>query len=698
MKLADTLARLSEERREQLMAHPLIQAGLQGGGTLEAALGGADWARRWSEAADPLCRKLLLRLVRRYAGLPFGAEEAETRLLREGEWTGAEIRVALARLRRDGILFAVRKAWGERLLYLPSDTVALWQLALRAPKEDATTDGEAVGNAPARPMTGLPEEGLFAEADEAEVEFNSPDSSDASDSSIRLPFSLELLRFWADIRSGGFPLTAKGAPNRSRVAKLAEAMSLRADEVEAANVWPQADPAVPANAALALDLGLCLGWLIREPGRLAAADQAPEDWTGLNLAAAEAKLLDIAAARYAGQEAALHWAAVALRGMQPYEWFPAGEALRQWDGEPEPDDRERESLDRWTRLLAALGWMERRTSQGVMFLRWRMDPAYSQVPSQPPDAAIYVQPDLEVIVPPEASFGDRWLLELIAERVSLDVVSTYRVTRSSCVRAGEAGYTRASVSGWLEDASGAPLPEPAARALEDWFGRIGRLSIADAKLLRAESAELADLIARDGRSSVWLLERLGERAFLVKPEGERELAKRLNDLGYPLAEQREQASAENSASKRRSAAKPAADGAAEASSAIADSGWMRLRKLLAIYEPDHSIPEREELFPGMESIPSVWLQQPRSYHPSTRRELIERALAWRTGLRVKCGDRWLDFIPEALTANEGGWEVEGRIRSSLPGESAQVVWRAERLGELMIELPDGAAGQPRTNH
>lgn len=685
MRLADILARLPDERKERLESHPLIRPELESGFSLEEALSGFGWARRWIEAASPLDCRLLLRLARIYAGLPFGEDEAEARLRGEADWTGAEIRVALARMLRDGVLFAVRKAWGERLLYLPSDMAGVWQLALRASKTGT--------NYTKAPAPALPE------ADAEEEDF------------VRLPLSLELLGAWSDIGRKGFPLTAKGAPNKARAAKLSAAMRLKESDLAPSGAWTRADTGVPANVALALDLGLRLGWLVREPGRIAAAERAPGAWADLTIAAADAELLDLVTERYAGQEASLHWAATALRGMEPYEWFPAEEALRQWEDVSEEDESAKGALDRWARLLAAFGWMERRPGGEKAMLRWLIDPQaalWRDEPitaerRQPGDGAVYVQPDLEIIVPPEAGFGLRWELERIAERVSLDVVSTYRITRATCIQAGDAGYSASALKEWLASISGAPLPEPAARALDDWFGRIGKLSFADAKLLAAETRELADRIARDGPASAWLLDRLNDRVFAVKPEGVRELAERLSELGYPPSGDLRRASESAPSLIRDSggAAKPPeafAEAPAAPAPGGADSGWMRPGRLLSIYEPDGSIPEREELFPGVESIPSVWLQQPRSYHPSTRRELIERALAWRTGVRVRRGDRWMDFVPEALAPVDGGWKVAGRIRPPLPGEPARVEWSADSLEELMIELPDGAEGPRRTNH
>lgn len=667
MNLSETLSRLPEKLRAKLLAHPAIQARLKEGEPLESAVGGAEWARRWAAVADTASRALLEGLIRTFAGLPIGEEAAEARLARATDLTGAEIRVSLARLRRDGILFAVRKAWGNRLLYVPSDMVGVWQLTLCPPTAEP-----------------LPEER------EGAVEVRSP---------ARLPLSLELLQVWADIRRRGFPLTAKGAPHKAHVQKLASGMRLTAEEIADSGILGEGGQPVPANVALALDIGLCAGRLVRDSGGIAAKDELDGVWADKPLCDADAALLDLATARYGGQEAGLHWAATALRGLKPGRWYLKREALR------EPGAEEREALGKWLKLMASFGWMELGMYGDETAFRWRIDPApqrfrsdepaFGPIPSE--GVAFFVQPDLEVIVPPETSFGARWKLERIADRMACDVVSIYRLTRASCVRAGEAGFGFADVAAWLERASGMPLAEPARRTLEDWFGRIGKLSISDAKLLRVENEELADRIARDAQAEGLLLERLGSRAFAVKPDGVKELTRRLNELGYPPAVETapspSAASSPNGSAPGKRPKNPPAPG-------TTDPGWIRRGPALSLYEPDESIPGREDLFPGLDAVPAAWVQRPGRYHVSTRRELVERAIAWRTGLKVKQGDRWFAFVPETLTSDEGGWKVAGRRRGFEDGETAAdraLELSADNLDELMIELPLEPAGASRTN-
>lgn len=654
-------------------------------GTLEIELDEAAACRYWAGGASRLERRLLRWIVRRYAGLPFGEDEAELGFAADEAWTGAEIRVALARMRRDGVLLAVRKAWGDRLLYVPAEKAGIWQLTLDPPG--------------AKP---LPFEG------EADAEPLSAGS--------RLPLSLELLTVWSAMRRHGFPLTAKGVPHKARADKLASAMRLTGEEVESSGIVTAREQPAPPNVALALDIGLCVGALAREPGRIAVSDRPPAAWAGKTRPEVDAGLLELATLRYAGRDAKLHGAATALRGLTPGLWYKESEVRGNADSAAEGED---EAWERWLGLMAACGWLERAVvsdppGAGERMLRWTIDPrppglrrGSAAAETAPGEGAIYVQPDLEILVPPEAGFDARWILEGVAERTAADVVFAYRLTRESCRRASEAGWTFSSLADWLAQESGGLLPEPARRALADWFSRLGKASVAEATLLRLADEEAAELVARDETASGLLEERLSERVFVVRPGCAEALVRRLGELGYPAA-------AVPAAGARTAGGKPEAKdraepgvpdgGSPERGGRPADPGWVQRRPASSFYEEDRSPPKEEELFPGLGDVPAAWLKEPRSYHVSTRRELVERAIAWRTGLKLRRENDWVRFVPEKVTPTERGWAATGWIRPD--GETGPVrfprqEWSADLFEEMMIELPAPSGPGPDgtwTNH
>jgi len=727
------------------------RAKLTENGTLEIYPDEAAACRHWADGASPLERRLLRWIVRRYAGLPFGEDEAELGFAAEEAWTGAEIRVALARMRRDGVLLAVRKTWGDRLLYVPAEKAGLWRLTLAPPR--------------AKPLEGEPDaEPLTAVS--------------------RLPLSLELLAVWSAMRRHGFPLTAKGVPHKARTDKLASGMRLTGEEVAASGILTAREQPAPPNVALALDIGLCVGALSREPGRLAVSDRPPADWAGKSRPEVDAELLELATLRYAGREAKLHGAATALRGLKPGLWYKESEVRGSEEPGAADAEGEDDAWERWLGLMSSFGWLERavESGSGERIVRWTIDPSLPGLrhgspaaEAVPGEGTIYVQPDLEILVPPEAGFDARWILESVAERTAADVVFAYRLTRESCHRANEAGWTFSELAGWLERQSGGPLPESARRALADWFSRLGRASVAEATLLRLADEEAAELVARDEKASGLLEERLSERVFVVRPGGAEALVRRLGELGYPAGSfpsagartaggksaggkavgtkadgtkadgmkadgtktvgtkadgtnadgtkavgtkadgtkadrmkkdgtKTDGTRADETKADRVEAAESQAEASPERRPLPSDPGWVLRRPASSFYEEDRAPPKEEELFPGLRDVPAAWLREPRSYHVSTRRELVERAIAWRTGLKLRQENGWVRFVPEKVRPTERGWAATGWLRpdgETGPVRSPRLEWSADRFAEMMIELPAPSVPGPDgtwTNH
>ncbi|MBB6671144.1 helicase-associated domain-containing protein [Cohnella nanjingensis] len=655
MNTEEIAERMPPGLREWLGENASLAERIGNGRPWAAVLGAPDRAAEWAAGCEPPARETMMLIVRRFAGLPFEEDKLLQAAAEEGRWTGAETRVAMQRLRADGILFAVRKAWGDRLFYLPSDMVGVWQRLL------LPTHSEPV--APER------------EADIA-----------ARSSDYRLPLSLELLHAWSAVRRYGLPLTAKGAPHKAAIAKIAAAIRLEGAALAALGFAAVGGDPTPPQMALALDLGLHAGVLERGKAEIRVKPDGAARWLEGTAAAIEAKLASIVTLRYAGQDPALHYAATAVGMVVPGVWYREADVAAAKPGSPAS-----QAIGTWLEVLAAFAWVDRGTLDGREVFRWMIDPdperAARAAPLPDGLERYEVLPDLEIVVPPEVPPGARWALEEIAERASSDVVSLYRLSRSACERASRQGHTPASVAALLEAGSGAPLPEAASAALDDWFRRLGRVEIAETALLRVDEPGLADQIGADAEAAALLAERIGDRYFVVREGARKALEARLAALGYPPSP------------PRSGPADPGGDDAAE--TAAVDAGWAYRRQILSFYELDPTPPASpDELFPGLNDVPATWLRQPRAYHASTIRELVERALHWGTALRVRRktgeeGPEWITFVPQAVSGSSEGWQVSGLVRgaadrdaSDRPPAASRATLAADGIGELMIVLPE----------
>lgn len=640
MRLGPTLSRLPDTIRSRLEQQPQVAERLARGLTLEETLSDPGWAEDWLRRTDRTTRGVLGFLLRRFAGIPFEQERLEAAAWSQGPWTGAEIRVALARLRQAGVVFAVRKSWGDRLYYVPTDTVPLWQRLLLP--------------VAARPLGG---------AEAAAVQL--------APAPYRLPLALALLSAWADLRrGGGLPLTARGAPNKAAAARLAAGMQLTEGELAALKLTGEGG-SLPAPVALALDLGLALGVLKRLPDRIAVDEAAMERWLSLPRPQAERELLRLAIERYACEEPALHLAACSLLPLEASGWYREADFDRAFAAE--------EALDGWLSLLASFGWIDRGQWRGEPVFRWNWP--------EPGEGFYIVQPDLEIIVPPDVGLTRRWQLEQVAERVGADAVFLYRLTKERCARACDEGIGLDALKERLEQGSGAPLPAEAEQTLRDWYGGLGRLYFAPATLLRTDSGEVADRLLQNPEISGKLGERLGERDFLVHAADVKPLAALLASYGYPPAAGPAEAPAP--AGQARQAAGPAGEGAlcGGPDRNLQPSGWVRRGPALSLYEPDRCFPEAEELFPGLKDVPPAWMNRPARYHPSTQRRLIERAIAWRTAIRLRRDGRTITFVPLAIEPADDGFLVRGRPQEE-PG-AGSLRLPADPEDGLAIVLPIG---------
>lgn len=608
MNTGEIVGELPEAALSWLRESPWTAGRAAIGGSLAEVLADPSRAAEWAGKAPPLARDTLALIVRRFGPAPF----PEEKLAPEGGkppfgWTGAELRLAVQLLRRDGIVFAVDRPWGDRLLLVPSDMCAVWRRLLL----------------PLR-IKPLPEETWT-------------DGCDAAAS----PLSHELIAAWSAIRRTGLPLTAKGAPRKQDAARLAAAMRLASVDIPPQAV-PAAWAALPAPAVLALRLGRAVG-MLRRRGRAIAAEpnEAAKAWLALPAAEAEPRLLEQAAdCLLAAEEPGAWLAAESLRDLAPMRWHLAADVAKAL-----PTAEAAGAVDGWVRFLRAAGWMETGSCAEGAALRWIIDPNPERTAADGYDR-YELMPDLEAIVPPEVPPGARWELELLARRLSEDVVAVYRIDTDACRRALAGGTSLEQARAMLERGSGEPLPEAVDVALRDWFHATP--APADEAPTDTPSQDAEQPNAGDGA---------GDRS---------DEAQALDDeLDAFFGEV-------NAAVLKRDASEAHV--------------WDARPPVLS-----------SKLFPGAERVPPGWLKQPAQYHVSTRKEIVERAIGWRAGLRLLKEGAWEDFAPERLEpAEPGGWRVWGRpfVREADSGRPVlaehPVALEAAEIGPLMILLPEAA--------
>lgn len=640
MNIQMSIERISDPIKKLILKEPTIKRRYEQGESLEGILCCPHWAAEWLQTADIAQIEVLTRILHRFAGLPFELEslmkiEAQTHIL-----TGADIRVAVARLRRSGILFAIRKAWGDQLIYLPTDAVIMWQPLLLA------VDPIALPESAMREIARIGK-------------------------GFCPPLSIELLLAWHTIYRQPITFTTKGFLHRPSITHLSSKMHLKQQELEClALTYPETEQ-IPVQVALALDIGLYYGILHEDGNALQISNSDLDRWLALSPSEADIRLYELIMTRYGSGDPALHLIASAVNSLPAGKWY-VEQSIRVF-GE------QKNKIEQWLGLMESFGWVERGLYNGqpVFCKNDRLDPQlqFAYIERQP----LIVQPDGEIFVPPETGLEQRWMLEEIADRITEDHLFVYRLTREACIRAFNAGHTLQSIVAFLERNVSTSLPEPCLRALMDWFTPLGKVKFTEVLLLRTESSEIAAILKGDPQISEHLVEQVGDKNFIIAASSSKLLQARLLKIGFPPLQQ----SQKESNSLKSVKSNKTVSTIAAAVSQEKEKGLIKRKHVLSIYEADRTIPDRDDLFPGVERIPASWISQPRAYHTTTCKEIIQRAIVWQAAVQIRLAGGRKAFTPINLEEEGSKWRINGQWQSDTNTTSVQ----ADDIKEIMILLP-----------
>ncbi|AJY76443.1 helicase-associated domain-containing protein [Paenibacillus beijingensis] len=569
-------------------------------------------------------REALAAMMLRFGAAPVEEEKLVAETIRLTPLSGAEARDGFYRLQTAGIVFAVRKAWGERHLFVPRDAFAIWQRELF-------------------PCPIVPFE------DFRPVRLDGP-------AKFCRTLGRQLLAAYAELARCGLGLTVKGTPAAKTLQKLERALD--ADSVAFAKLGgafaPQA-PYTPASAFV-LDTALRLGLISAGGGKSWTwRFDALRRWLSQQRGQREQWLHRSIAERYAYADRLTAHAASALEGLKPRRWYSA-EAMLRWlqslfRNDCAETEADRKRLGTWIDALCAFGWMQRGIADnGESCFRWtealcghepggraaRLSRAAADIDidtgddpagcaDDEPDEALIVLDDGELLAPPSIDFGVLWRLELFADRVSEDVIAVYRMTRKSVIRGLAGGWTASDAERFLEWASGSSLPPVVRALLAEWSG-------AQQRAVRSGTL-------------------------------------------YPFA---------NTTGSLLDDMQPFTDLSEEI--CIADeTGLVPDPLSLRGFAWTAPRPPLEVLARQVEQLPVIWLQQFRSYHHSTRRELLERALSIQAPVQLKLAGRITEFVPQQVLQRDEEWTVKGFIREK--GVKEPVTLLPEMWEEMKLLLP-----------
>ncbi|NEW05443.1 hypothetical protein GK047_05350 [Paenibacillus sp. SYP-B3998] len=581
---------------------------------------------------------------------------------------GARVTVGLIGLRKVGVITAFRKAWGEQLWVLPEDAFGAWQTLL------------------------YPEITFPTLAKDLELNL-----VEAASSSAR-GLAQQLLHFFvACFQQLDLPLTNKGALHKKQLQKLSDHLiALPRESLHRTGLSYAFNDVYDEGMAVMLEMGFRLGILVHTDHRFLMEHKALHDWLKLSYDEQQGQLYGLWRDMHLPAPAWLQHAISLMDGAEHGVWCRLDDMtawIEQYAFEEKMLDRiaiHTALMEQWIEMLCRFRWLEIAVdTSGHSWFRWLIAGDLTTVPDrgrgeEHPVAttsaprSLYVQPDFELLLPPDISLALEWEIAAFADLVSSDIVRTYRITKESFHRASERGSSSERILLFLQQHACYDIPEPVVLTLQQWDRQTGKLHIEEVTLLRCESADVAESLLRNEKCSSFLEQRLGSCDFIIKAEHQATMRKQLEQMGY-----HPRVLGKDIKLKELSSISNQAGSITEATTVAAGKpkGLFYSRDAIQLYEMDTSLSHLEGLYPNMEGIPTSWIKEFRDYHASTRKEMIRKAIEWKSclQLRKKGHDRFV--IPKALYEERTGWSLVGFEKQK------EIILKSEDWEEMKLILP-----------
>ncbi|HEX7056592.1 MAG TPA: helicase-associated domain-containing protein [Bacilli bacterium] len=630
MKYADILRHFPEQTRREL-TQPFRQCGMDAAQTVPTL----STLRGVFQTLVPLAQKTLALIVRTFGGSPF----AEQRLIEEGRTlTAAEKKVGATLLRQAGILFSARKSWGETVYFLPLDLAPAWYVLCHAEKFRQPPIAAAAATC------GEPAKSLLH----------------------------SLFVLLADAAKRKPQLTKQRMLQKKDVTQYNELL-LRAMEKPDGDAFAGwGNPLYPEPLASVLQLAFDLRLMREHAGCLIVREEAVYAWFDRPADALENELLAYVAERVMRKRPEWQQALFMMLGQPERGWFAPralAEALAACGDPPRCSEQSSaaltESIRRLAVLFCACGFMEQgAASDNATVYRWKMPPVIplgsadrqSESAASPTArrAQIYVQSDLEIVVPPEVSYAVKWRLEKFADRCGADWTWTYRLQKNTMISAYQNGLHVKDAVHFLTEHGATGVPANVRDALYRWWDEHNRLEIMEALLLRCKEERDTDMLAAKFAAAKIPHEKVGAHALAFPKDAHAAIQKELQRLNLHA----------NSLANvgKTSGERPPEPIAGETSASETPAGKdVNAEPLTAFGRLETKRPTIQDAYPGLRRIPKSWLEGARSYHFSTMKNLLQTAIDWGAYVRLKQAGQEVVLIPEEISGSGFDWEVVGRI-------------------------------------
>ncbi|WP_028550338.1 helicase-associated domain-containing protein [Paenibacillus sp. UNC451MF] len=669
MNQVDYIAIMPQTLRKQIEAEAAYAPWLKQGHTLESmSLNQVIMETVYNQMT--LQEQQVLRLIVTTIGCePFDSGKLEK--LAAPVMSGADTRVGLLMLLKKGICFAFRKSWGEHVYRMALDGLALWHRI------------------------------LFMDAVEESCEALKPAYVELSETGGK-GLAEDIFQSMVYIGQQQLKLTKGGTLPKRQLQKLGEQLSLRDEWFQGTGIKYVYADIYSLKIAVIMECLTRLQLMDLDHEQLGLNEVHSSYWLSLKESEQTKALYQLWKSVLFPGEAWMQHAVFWL------EWQPTGvwissQSLKHWlsahqlmpiESDIENQGNGFEMLEQqWLLPLIAFGWMEKGwDTAGDACYRWRNHPLNPEL-TEDEDVRFYVQPDFEVLVPPGVSFSVRWELAVFSEQYKSDAVSVYKLNKECMQRGLENGRSFEGIIHFLERHALYDIPDNVKLTLEQWAKPFGQLQFSQVILLRCENTDVADRVRKLTVSSDFFLEAVGELAWIVKSDQLGSLRAMLDKAGWipgkmalldgTVSEVDSTGSSGGHIMKVMENTENGDIAFLEREPEMAAKGFIYSRHNIAYFEMEQRLPNIAELYPDLNGIPTGWMKDYRTYHASTRREIVEKAMEWKAAVQVRHNGKDRLIAPRKLQETRGTWSMTGLE----PSELQEICWLADDWQEMKIILP-----------
>ncbi len=567
----------------------------------------------WSELTSAE-QRVLGALFRKYAGQTFSSLLPSEVWAKEG-LSGAEAKLAFAMLRRKQWVKSVHKSWGECSFYIPECHLAMLTLAYTDRLERSV-----------EPMVGS-------------VRYVIKEG--------KPHIAGELLHLLAWINKEGLPVTGKGTIHKRTVQKLSTLTIMSQEDFQQMEITYDHKALYPVHVVILLDLLLCLNLVQQTDRGFEIRQDKLQQWIKLSWFEMHGEVFRVCMERYGGAGSEMQqfryqlavlapgvnrWCRVLCGGGNSgfHSWL---HALAGWGFGEIGENEDGELAFRW--LIHPVEFLSRGADCGV----YHVDRLHEQEEMQ--YGKFYVQPDFEVMVPPDVPPEVCWRLEQYCERITRDQMSIYRLTKDRMEIAAASGVKWEDIADFIQRHGQGELPDQVFVTLKDW-ATVGE-NVQDKQDILVFATTNPD---------------------------------------YPEQWKRER--------NRRSTQKSPFFYNGET------QGLMQLPSISGIAvdcdedKSDYFMIEKSAWNERKADIPENWHREWRKYHLSTERQIAMQAIEWQVKLGIQKGTDTFVLIPHQVEEQEQ-WILEGWCILDPNETASRTEWRTfipEDWDTMRLILPD----------